>query len=416
MAATASADVSFISKVIYDNKFDPKDLVGDRGLLSAIGHDTKFTSAEGIRIPIPTATPQGASAQVAEAVAGVGSTKGKAFLVPQTEYHVFASIEAQVMENAKRGGNESHVIDQAKLQTDMAYETMGAELARQAYGSETGVRGRCSATTAPASSTITLESQADVVNFSVGMTIVAANSIGTILGGTPGYATIIGIDPDAATLTVDGTITTQITSITTGSYLFRRGDAQDSTTTFVSQGLADWVPATVTSTLFNTVDRTQHKSRLAGVRYDASNDAPDIAFIKARARASLEVGQGLFKQGDIFINPLNLAALEASKEGGKWITEDGPYGVGIEKFMLGGFKFVKDYNCPLNLSYMVGNGSFERVSCGDGPYWMTDASGADLHYVPNENIYKGMLYWLGNFAAKRPGNIVRITLPTSMGL
>ena len=52
---------------------------------------------------------------------------------------------------------------------------------------------------------------------------------------------------------------------------------------------------------------------------------------EAFARAQVEVGPG-FKTGDVYMNPLNFAAFQTAKEGGRWITEPTTYDIGIEKF------------------------------------------------------------------------------------
>lgn len=409
MATTSTTDVSYISKVIYKDGIQQKQIVRDKPLLTATRHNTKFTSAEGIKVPIIYGTGQGASATVANAHDNSSPDKGDAFLVTQATYYTNFNIAGKVVRNALKGNNDSYFLQQLKLAMDNCMETMGSELNRQAYGSSAGWRARVGSV-APTGSTIVLANPQDAVFFEPNMVcVMAATPTGAIKAGTPGSFTITKVDTQTGTLTVNGTITTLITSPAAGDYIFRQGDAQNNATNgVVAAGLADWVPQTVTSTLFFGVDRTAFPSRLAGVRYPGQNDSLEVVFIKAMAAGKAEVGPG-FKKGDLFLNPVNFAAIAASKEGGRWITEPSTYGIGIDKFQIGAFKFIEDAMCPVNVAYMVGDGAYERASCGDAPYW-NNFDGSDMWLDRATDIYKGQLVHDGNFIAPLVQSIMRIDL------
>lgn len=409
MATTQTTDVSYISKIIYKDGIQQKQIVRDKPLLMATPHNTKFTSAEGIRVPIITGTGQGASATVANAAANASPDQGQAFTVTQATYYTNFDIHGKVVRNALKGNDDSYFLQQLKLAMDNAQETMGSELNRQAFGSSAGWRARVGAV-APTGTTVVLANPQDAVFFEQNMIIVfAATPTGAIRAGTPGYAKILKVDTSTGTLTVDGTITTLITTPGAGDYIFRQGDAQNGASNgLLAAGLGDWVPQTVTATPFFGVDRSVFPSRLAGVRYPGANDPLETVFIKAMAAAKAEVGPG-FKKGDLFLNPVNFAAVQSSKEGGRWITEPTTYNIGIDKFQIGAFKFIEDAMCPINVAYMVADGAFERASCGDAPYW-NNFDGSDMWLDRATDTYKGQLVHDGNFVGVHTQQLMRIDL------
>ena len=409
MATTQTTDVSYISKVIYKDGIQQKQIVRDKPLLMATKHNTKFTSAEGIKVPVITGTGQGASATVANAASNTSPDQGSAFTVTQATYYTNFDIHGKVVRNALKGNDDSYFLQQLKLAMDNAMETMGSELNRQAFGSSSGWRARVGAV-APTGSTIVLANPQDAVFFEQNMIIVfAATPTGAIRAGTPGFAKILKVDTSTGTLTVDGTITTLITTPGAGDYIFRQGDAQNGATNgLLAAGLNDWVPQTVTATPFFGVDRSVFPSRLAGVRYPGQSEPLETVFIKAMAAAKAEVGPG-FKKGDLFVNPVNFAAIQSSKEGGRWITEPTTYNIGIDKFQIGAFKFVEDAMCPINVAYMVAEGAFERASCGDAPYW-NNFDGSDMWLDRATDTYKGQLVHDGNFIGVHTQQLMRVDL------
>lgn len=415
MATTATTDVSYLSKQIYPNGFDPKQLVRDKPALANTPHKKNFSSSEGIVFPAKYGNAGGASASVANAAAHATAQKGKKFIVTQATYYTNIAVGGLVVRNAMKGGNEAHFMDQLKSETEGAQETMGCELARQLYGSQDGWRALTSATVAPSGTTITLANASDFVFFEVGMVLVAASTAGgAIAAGTPGYTTVTAVNGDG-TLTVDGTVTTQITGISTSWYLYRRGDARNNSTAVVAAGLYDWNPTSTSglASTFMNVDRSAYGARLAGARYDGSGDPIQTVFIKAMQNFSMQVGPG-WKNGDIYINPLNMSQLMSAVEGtrfqeGEKITS---YGIGVTTFKYQGLSFIQDPFCPLNVARVVSEGSFVRASCGDQPVWNGEIDGSEFFVDRTTDTLYGSLVHDGNFAALNPNRLGVITLPS----
>lgn len=410
MAQTATTDVAYLSKILYPKGYDPKLLYRNKPLLNDITKKRDFTSGQGLVVPADYALTTGIGTLASDAVTNANPSLGAAFLVPQKELNGFVYMDRRVWENAMNGDDLSQFVDYGRKQSDDANEMIMRELHRQAYGTYTGLRAQCSATVAPATTVITLARSSDTVYFQVGDTIVASATDGAALAaGTPGYSTIIGINYDNATLTMNGTITTQITGISTGWCLYKRGIATGNSTSNLLgafHGLADWVPATVPATSFlGVADRTVSPTQLAGSRYTDTQGNIETLFIRARSKALTEVGNG-YVQGEIYLHPLQFASMVTAKEGAKVIENDDLYKMGIMKMRLGQFVFVEDAMAPLLAAYSVGPGSFELQTCGDQPKMGKPWDDPDVGQI------KIPLYVYGNFVGRKLNQIQRITLNT----
>jgi hypothetical protein len=416
MATTATTDVAYLSKQIYPNGFDPKQLVRDKPALMNTPHKKNFSSSEGIVFPAKYGNAGGASATIANAAANAKAQAGKKFIVTQATYYTNISVAGLVVRNAMKGGADAQFMDQLKSETDGAQETMGVELNRQLFGSQDGWRAQTSATTAPSGSTITLANASDCVFFEVGMIIVAASTPGgAIAAGTPGYATISNVDESAGTITVVGTATTLITGLSTSWYLYLQGDARNNGTARVAAGLFDWNPTSTSglSTTFFNVARDAYPARLAGARYNGAGDPIQTVFIKAMQNFKMQVGPG-WKNGDIYINPLNMSQLMSAVEGtrfqeGEKMTS---YGIGLQTVKYGTMTFIQDSLCPLNVARVVAEGAFVRASCGDQPVWNGEVDGSEFFVDRTTDVLVGSLVHDGNFAALNPNQLGVITLPS----
>lgn len=415
MASTTTTDVAYLSKQIYPNGMDPRQLVRKKKALANTPHRKNFSSSEGIVFPAMYANPQGASAAVATAAANASPQAGKKFIVTQQSYYTNINVKGLVVRNALKGDADSQFMDQLKVETDGAQETMGVELNRQLFGSQAGYRARCSSTTAPSGSTITLESSADCVFFEVGQVIVlAATATGAIKSGTPGYATITAVDDSVPSLTVNGTITTLITSPAASDYIFRQGDAQNGGSAVINAGLEDWNPASTSGlgTSFMNVVRSAYPSRLAGARYTGTSDPIQTVFIKAMHNFAMQVGPS-WEDGEIYINPLNMSMLTSAVEGARIIEGEKAttYNISIPTFKYQGMTFIVDTMCPLNVAKVVAPGAFIRASCGDQPIWNAEVDGTEFFLDRTTDTFYGSLVHDGNFAALKPNQLGHIALP-----
>lgn len=415
MATTATTDVAYLSKIIYPDGFDEKALVRKNPLLANTKHVKNFSSAEGISFPAPYGNPQGAAPDAATANTNASSQKGRKFLVPQVSYYVTIRLAGKVVRNALNGNNEAYFMDQLEVEMNGAIETMGVELNRQGHGTGDGWRAKTSATVAPATTQITLANPSDAQFFEPDMVLVAAStSGGAIAAGTPGFSTVVSIDEENGVLTMNGTITTQITGIAVNWFLYRQGDAINGGTAVVNFGLDDWNPGSIAGlgTAFCGVTRSVYPSRLAGSRYVGTTDQPQTVFIRAFQKFQTQVGNG-WNGAEIYIHPLNLAMLMSAVEGTRFIPETKltAYDVGIKTFTFMGMTFIPDAHRALNTAKCVTPDAFQRASNGDQPIWADDMNGAEFEYSRVADVYIGSLVHDGNFIGRYPNQLAHIDLP-----
>lgn len=404
--AVSTSDVQYLSKVLYPRGYQDKDLYRAKPLLNALKKKTDFTSARGLEVPIDVALASGVGGTMAGAVANSNAVTGSTYTIPQVTIYGYVEMSGVVWRNGTRSKDDAAFIDYAKKQWDSGLETFMQECARMAYGRKTGARAVISSVTAPASSTITLAKPSDTIFFRKGMIIVASSTDGGALAaGTPGYATITGIDPDAGTLTVDGTITTQITGISTGWYLYQKTLASDNGSGNGGwAGLGDYNPITPSASLFG-VNQTTNPAMLAGIRTtDTSN--LETLFIRSFATAKTQIGTE-FRMGDIYLHPLQFAALVSTKEGAKEVDDPKLYELGIQKMKLGGYTFVEDPFCPRDYAHTLTGDCLEMATCGSQP------EVGKVFDDQETDVIKVKLVADGNFVPRRPSGMIRNALPAA---
>ena len=404
MPAVSTADVQYLSKVLYPRGYQAKDLYRKKPLLNAMKKKTDFYSARGMEVPLDAALANGVGGTMTGAKNNAGATSGVTYLIPQVTVFGYVSMSGVAFRNASSSKEDGAFVDYAKKQWSDGLEVFMQELARMAYGRNTGARAKTSATVAPAGTTITLENPSDTIFFRKGMILVASATEGAALaGGTPGSSIIIGINPDTGVLTMNGTITTQITGISTGWSLYQQTLAADNGLGNGGwTGLGDYNPITPVASLHG-VDQTLNPTQTAGVR---TTDTSNLETLFTRAFAIQETQVGAeHSQGDVYLHPLQFAALVSTKEGAKEVDDPKLYELGIQKMKLGGYTFVKDPYAPLNYSHAIADGSYEMATSGTQPQAST------AWEDPDEDIVKVKLVADGNFIPRRPNGYLRSKLP-----
>lgn len=401
MSLTRSA-VLDVLKEMYEDGIDQDLIFKERPMLTQLARKRDFCGRY-YHIPVRYGKPQGRGHAQADAVSAEYASKYEAFQVtPLTDYGR-ATLAGIVVRQAKDGTGKTQFVDTLKLEMDGGIETLGDNLAKEAYGNVGGARGRVHATIAISTTVLTLENPEDTIFFEVGMRVQAASTDGTSgsLRDSGDYVTLVAVDEDAGTLTADANWS-NIASIAASDYLFQYGDFGAA-----GAGLAAWCPSSApSSTAFYGVDRSVQPTRLGGIRYSGTNDPMEQVFIKADARAR----RTRMKIKKIYIHPSRLADLAIAKEGKKEIVDDNEYGIGVEEFSIYGTKLVPDSNCPLNTAWALGMDAFTWMTCGDQPSILDDDG---LQFLRGSgDVYNVDMVVDYNFGSWNPSQIMRITLPT----
>ena len=271
--------------------------------------DTSFT--EKIRhIAFGYGNPQGRSADFATAQANAGNSQLGEFQVTRVSDYAVGIVDGETLETTK--DNKAAIVSAIEQETSGALEELGNTLSFDLWRSGTGARGQVG-TSGISTTTLTLADPDDVVNFEVGMEVVAAaTETGAVRTGS---ATITEVDFDNGQLVTDSNWTSQITGgggIADDDYIFVEGDAQNGGSSAVKvSGVQGWIPTSnPTSTTFFGLNRTTHPTRMAGIRYDGSSDGTlKEAIKKLHSRIAAWSGNKA-RPTDVFMHPEDLDNLD----------------------------------------------------------------------------------------------------------
>lgn len=334
----------------------------------------KMTEFYGRRMPIPLiyGNPQGRSATFARAQArgATSTTAVEDFLLTRVKNYAVATIDNETLEASQN--DKGAFLDAATIEFDGAINNVTNDIALDMYldgWGDRGVIGSISTTT------ITLATIADAVNFEVGMELdlsasQAANTLRAY--GSSGNGLIItAINRDTGVLTFGANVTDATDGIPTAAandYIFVRGDRQNSATPtrLKIAGLESWNPYTApTSTLFFGVNRAIDTIRLGGLRYDGSAVPIEEALIEAASRVGRHGGTI-----DHFFMPFEKWSDLEKSLGSKvqYVDLMANANIGFRSIRINGpkgeIKCVPDKNCPANRIRGVRLGAFKLCSLG----------------------------------------------------
>lgn len=386
---------SDVTKELYPGGIDKETVMKDHPFLSMLEQRKDFAHRY-LHVPIRFKLPQGASNTAAKAYTNESASGYDAFQVTRVNTYAFWKIAGEVVDAAEH--NDALFIDSVKAEMDGCLETMGQKLGANVFRSTSGSVARVGSGT---SSPITLSNIEDIYYFEVGK-VISANDSDDATSPRSGVGTITGIDEDLGTITYSGTIS----SLSVGDYLFVEGDENTA-----GAGLGAWCPASAPgATSFYGVDRSQHVTRLGGVRFDASGLT--MSEVPIRARARMRRGPGGAGQMYWIGNPTDLADFEVEKEGQKFITSSNGYSFGIEGFEAYGCKFISDPNCQVGTLWGVDMSAFKWASMGDAPR-LFKADGLDfIRSGSGTDYYEGQMVARHNWYSDAPNRIMRVTLPS----
>lgn len=318
--------------------------------------------------PVIYSTPQSRSAtfSYAQSLSTSKNTGIAKFNVTRVSNYGVAVVDGETLEASK---NDRDAFMRARTtEIDGIMMSVTQSVATQLYRSGWGALGNISSP--GASTTLTLSNSEDIVNFEVGMVLQFSSSESAAVFRDSGdYVTVTAVNRSAGTMTVDNALTTQITGLTDGDYIFAYGDRQNSATPTRKgiAGLEAWIPQTApSSTTFFGLDRTTD-TRLGGTRFDGSTYSVEEALVKASVLVAKEGGQpdhcflSFSKYGDL-VNSLGSKVRFTDLKVGK---------VGFSGLELntpsGSMKVVPDRNCPSNRAFLLQLDTWKLGSLGKVP-------------------------------------------------
>ena len=370
-------------KELYTGDDYMKDLVYKKNpLLALIPKDESPSGFAGKYIPVPLVygTPQGRSATFSNAQGNQTAPQLSSFFVYRVSNYQIATITNELLEATK--DNAGAFVDEAKLVMDTAFRNITNDLALSLFSSGTGSRGQIdsivSPSTAPNATIIQLKEPANIVNFEVGMTLVATATD----GGAPSSDLVVITSINRSSGEMRGTASANPLSANwaANSYLVIQGDipgagASGTSSYLKISGLGSWLPKVAPSSgdSFWGVDRSADVTRLAGVRFDGSNESIEEALIDASALVAREGGQ----PDMCFMSFASYSALEKSL-GAKVQYVDVKHEEADIAFAgirvhapYGPITVVPDRSCPPKTAYLLQMDTMKLRSLGKCPHILT---------------------------------------------
>lgn len=271
-----------------------------------VGKDPKFTEKKR-HIALRYGNPQGRSATFSTAQTNATASKFDDFEITRISDYAVGTIDGETLEATE--DNKAALVDALETETEGALDELANTLSFDLWKAGSGSRGRV-ATSGITTTSLTLATRDDVVNFEVNMEVVVGSSETAAVRS--GSATITGIDYDNGKLTTDSNWTSQISGATDADYIFVQGDAQNGGSAVKKvSGVSAWIPTSAPSaTTFFGIDRTAHNIRLGGVRHDGSGDGTIKEALKNLAAKIRFYGGRRAKPDVVFLNTMDLNKLD----------------------------------------------------------------------------------------------------------
>ena len=251
------------------------------------------------------------------------------------------------------------------------------------------------------SSTVTLTNAADIVQFEVGMPLVAsASDGGSLIGGATNIGTVATIDRSAGSFTVSGS-----PSSWTGTlYLGILGEMAAAGSAVNVSGFDAWiVGSSVTSTLFFNVDRTTDKVRLSGQVVDVSSLSVEEGMQKVASLVAREGG----KPTHIITNFGSYNALVVGLGSKVQYIDDSVAEISFRGVALNGpntvMKVFPDRSCPAKSAYVLQMNTWKLHSIGPAPRLLPYPDGNKYLRVATADASEIRAGLYGNLACSAPG-------------
>lgn len=402
MAILDGTALAQVLKIQYTQRKVNNICYGESALLARIQKQTNF-GGKLEQVAFQYGSPQGRGAAFSVAQGNITPSVYDAVSVPRAKDYAFAEITGEMIDAAK--DNEYALLDGLKREIDNAFYTVARSIAAALFGAGGGARGKIGATTTLASPTLVLDDPNTVVNFEVGMVLNLGATDGTTGAKRTGTLTIIGINRDTGTLTVNANIST-ISGAALGDFVFQNGDFES--TRSMLTGLAGWIPWTAPTggDNFFGLDRSKDPTRLAGLRFDGSGGPIEETIIKAAARLVREGG----KPDLCVLNPLDYANLIVAL-GSKVIIEnkqlpDADIGMTAVKIHgpKGPIDVITDANCPTGFFYLLTSSTWRFKTLLAAPRILGESGdGLKLLRSPNSDSYQIRIGYYGNLLCDAPG-------------
>lgn len=431
--------VNQVLKLLY-KKGVPNLSYNKQALLNKISVSQDFTGEKKV-MALQTANPQGFGSDFDAAYAHKDSAETyKRFEMFRVQHYGFAQVAGEVMRTAVDPGS---LVNVWRNRTESVVRGMQNSAGRLLYGSGTGRIGTVSAL-GTATTTVTLQTSADIANFEVGMyiTMYSAESFaaqyinlttGALTTTLPAaanlYRKVVGVNRDlatgAATLTLDSAATWPA-----GAIITRHGDGiiVDPATTNTSYdggtsggnpygprapaGIKQWIAGQLIGsqpygdTLFG-LDRSSDKIRLGGSVLNGAG----LNMVEAlQTLESNILFQGMGYPTAIAANTLDIAQLKktALSDVIRIPATDPKQNLNFQSVVFvgqnGAIPFIEDPFCPRGEAYMLNVPSWSISTAPGGMFQLVDWDGNGFLRLMDSDNYQARFASYFQIGCTSPGS------------
>lgn len=386
--SNSTDNVQVLKELYTDDSWVMKDLVyAGNPALALLPKDESADGMGGKSFPVPViyGAGQGRSATFATAQGNQTAPSLGEFFVTTISNYQIVTIDNRFMEATRN--NTGAFMDGATMNVNTGITNITNDLAHDLFNDGSGSRGSYGLGSGSISTgVITLDSPASVVQFEPGMSLVSYSVSGTTAtqstGAHQGY--VIAVDPSAGTVTVSatqgGAAATPTSWSTSFPYLAVEGDVN-----FASGGLGSslmlklagfgaWIPATAPggSDSFFGQNRSSQPTRLAGNRFNGSNETIEEALIDAAALVAQNRSAAGYPDY-CFMNFTSYAAL--IKQLGSRVqyvdVKHDEIDISFEGIQVitayGKITVLPDRNCPAQTAYLIAMKTWKLRTLGRAP-------------------------------------------------
>lgn len=419
-----SANQAGILKTLFPTGRIKKQLYERSPFFAMVPKDPTM-SGKSKNIPIVYTGVGGRSASFAKAQTNRTASAVAEFALTTVEDYATVSVTRKLMLQTRNDkGARLKALEHA---TNLGLYQIGRSLSHGLYGNGYGTLGQISSGSSVGTSTITLADTSQIVNFEVGMKLVAAATEAGALRSSGATATISAVNRDAGTLTVATTWSGLIAAIAAGDYLFADGDAANGGSSLLKMsGLAAWLPASssVSASAFFGVDRSADKVRLAGTYRDVSTFPAEEALIELQSAVNINsLGVDTFLCNPTFKRVLQKAlSSKVNYQKRTAMDERGAFAsVSFETVRIEGDKgpidIVADPDCPSTLGYPLRMSSWCLHSMLDAPHIVDEGTAQEFLRLESLDEYEERISAHVQFGPREddagPGDSGVGTLPTA---
>ncbi len=356
-------------------------------------------------MPVRIAHTAGRSHLFNKAKANKAASKVVEYQISITDNYSLYSVDGRLQRQT--ANSKGAFVEAFEFELDSAMDAMKRNMGYEPFLNGGGAIGQISAASNVATATITLANINDIVKFEPNQPIVTSTADGTSGAVKLGQCTVLSVDRDAGTVTVNQATWNDAAGIPTVAaldFIFTAGDFG-----LGIKGFEAWIPGTAPTAgdSFFTLDRSVDAVRLAGSRQDLRQLGPEEQ-IQKMCQVSVRNGG---KLSHIFDNDLDFLALILSLGSRRVIVNtEVDAAVGFEGVKVatgvGTVEVYSDYNATQGVSFGVDLDKWELKGPGQFPF-IDARDGNKILREDSADAYEGRIIAYYQMISKKVAGSVR---------